>query len=148
MGWIAAFAAIAILTVFIFKESKKDAALKAEKAKEAAALEKIAAASIKTDPLEESRAFRVSGDYGKFYGSVNRAIWKGVSDKLQLPASELNKLNIASGLRARGWTDDEIIQLKNILNECELKLYTPAYNTLDVERLLGEAESVTHRLTV
>jgi hypothetical protein len=148
LGWIAAFAAIAILTVFIFKESKKDAALKAEKAKEAAALEKIAAASIKTDPLEESRAFRVSGDYGKFYGSVNRAIWKGVSDKLQLPASELNKLNIASGLRARGWTDDEIIQLKNILNECELKLYTPAYNTLDVERLLGEAESVTHRLTV
>jgi hypothetical protein len=146
--WVAAFAGILVMTLFIFRESKKDAAVKAEKAREVAALEKMTAAVAKTDPLEESRVFRLSGDYGKFYGSVNRAIWKTVSDKLQLPASELNKLNISTGLRARGWTDDEIIQLKNILNECEMKLYTPAYNTLDVERLLGEAESVTHRLTV
>ncbi len=146
--WSAAFLAILIVTMFIFKESRKDAALKEEKAREMAALEKIAAVEVKEDPLEEARAFRLSGDFGKFYGSVNRAIWKGVSEILNLPASELNKLNMASGLRTRGWTEDEIIQLKNILNECEMKLYTPAYSAVDVERVLGEAESITSRLNV
>jgi hypothetical protein len=29
-----------------------------------------------------------------------------------LPASELNKLNIATGLRSIGWSDEDIIQLK------------------------------------
>ena len=82
-----------------------------------------------------------AGDFGKFYASVNRAIWKSVSDKLQLPASELNKLNIASGLRSNGWSDEEIIQLKNVLNECEMKLYTPEYSTSDMQRVLSAAEA-------
>jgi BatD DUF11 like domain len=144
--WSGAFLLILLATIFIFRLSKKDARLKAEKAKELAAFEKIKEAEIITDPLLEARALRASGDYGKFYGSVNRAVWKGVSDKLQLPASELNKLNIATGLRAKGWSDEEIIQLKNVLNECEMKLYTPAHSADDVERVLGEAESITSRL--
>ena len=65
-----------------------------------------------------------------------------MSDNLQLPASELNKLNIASGLRSRGWSDEDIIQLKNVLNECEMKLYTPEYNTSDMDRILSSAEKI------
>jgi len=144
--WAAAFLLLLLASVFIFRQSKKDALLKAEKAKEVAALEKMKSAEIKTDPLMEARGFRVSGDYGKFYGSVNRAIWKGVSDTLRLPASELNKLNIATGLRNKGWSDEEIIRLKNVLNECEMKLYTPEYDASDVERVLGSAEEITNRL--
>ena len=88
----------------------------------------------------------MAGDFSKFYGSVNRAIWKTVSDKLKLPASELNKLNIASGLRTHGWSDEEIIQLKNLLNECEMKLYTPEYSTSDMQRILFSAEEICFRL--
>jgi hypothetical protein len=146
--WSVAFLLILAAAIFIFKQSKKDALLKAEKARELAALEKIKTAEIKPDPLQEARDLRASGDYGKFYGSINRAVWKSVSDKLQLPASELNKLNISTGLRAKGWTDDEIIELKNVLNECEMKLYTPAYSSADVERVLAAAESITSRLNV
>jgi hypothetical protein len=87
-----------------------------------------------------------SGDYSKFYSSVNRAIWKAVSDKLKLPASELNKLNIASGLRVKGWSDEEIIQLKNVLNECEMKLYTPEFSTSDMQRVLVSAEEIIKKL--
>ncbi|MDP4212795.1 MAG: BatD family protein [Bacteroidota bacterium] len=98
------------------------------------------------DPLRESKEYAGSGDYGKFYASVNRAIWKAVSDKLKLPASELNKLNISAGLRSRGWDDEEIIQLKSLLNECEMKLYTPHYSSSDVVRTLEAAERVTAQL--
>ncbi len=102
----------------------------------------------KPDPLKESRDLLISGDYGRFYASVNRAIWKLVSDKLQLPGSQLNKFSISAVLKSKGWNEDEILQLKNLLNECEMKLYTPEYSISDVAKTLGEAEMVTGRLEV
>jgi hypothetical protein len=144
--WSAAFLLLAGATIFIVRESKKDTLIKLEKEKQAAALAAQKAAPKIVDPLQESRELMNAGDFGKFYASVNRAVWKAVSDKLQLPASELNKLNIASGLRSTGWQDEEIIQLKNVLNECEMKLYTPEYSTSDMQRILQSAEEITARL--
>jgi len=144
--WGSAFLLLAVATFFIIRESKKDALLRAEKAKQLAELEKAKNVPLVTDPLSESRQLMQAGDFSKFYASVNRAIWKSVSDKLQLPASELNKLNIATGLRSIGWSDEDIIQLKNVLNECEMKLYTPEYNTSDMQRILSAAEAITSRL--
>ena len=146
--WSVAFFLLVGATIFIYSQSKKDAALKAEKAKELAAFEKIKSTPELIDPLKESKEFMRAGNFGKFYGSVNRAIWKSVSDKLQLPASELNKLNIAGGLRNKGWNDEEIIKLKNVLNECEIKLYTPEYSTSDMQRLMATAQEITERLKV
>jgi hypothetical protein len=144
--WYVAFLLLAGTTVVLGRQIKKKAGKKAEKAKQIAALEKAKAAPIATDPLQDSRELMASGDYSKFYASVNREIWKAISDKLMLPASELNKLNIASGLRAKGWSDEEIIQLKNVLNECEMKLYTPEFSTSDMERVLVSAEEIGLRL--
>ena len=140
--WGSAFLLLAGATFFIIRESKKDALLKVEKAKRLAELEKAKNVPEVIDPLNESRQLMQAGDFSKFYASVNRAIWKSVSDKLKLPASELNKLNIATGLRSIGWSDEDIIQLKNVLNECEMKLYTPEYNTSDMQRVLSAAEKI------
>jgi hypothetical protein len=100
------------------------------------------------DPLEESKELMAAGEYGKFYTSLNRAIWKAISDTLRLPGSELNKFNISARLGALGWQAGEIARLKNLLNECEMKLYTPAYSTADVEKTMGEAEEVVKKLIV
>jgi hypothetical protein len=140
--WGSAFLLLALATFFIIRESKKDAQIKAEKARQLAELEKAKNVPQAIDPLNESRDLMQAGDFGKFYASVNRVIWKSVSDKLQLPASDLNKLNIATGLRSIGWSDDDIIELKNVLNECEMKLYTPEYNTSDMQRVLSAAEKI------
>jgi BatD DUF11 like domain len=144
--WSAVFLLFLGAAIFIYRQSKKDEALKQGKAIELAALEKFKQGLEMADTLKESREFMRIADFGKFYASINRAIWKSVSDKLRLPASELNKLNIASGLRNSGWSDEEIIQLKNILNECEMKLYTPDYNTSDMHRVFASAEMITSRL--
>jgi hypothetical protein len=141
-------AAVFLLLLYamsVFGRMKRKERKKSELAR-LAELEKLKATPVKTDPLQTSRELMAAGDFGKFYASVNRAIWKAVSDKLQLPTSELNKLNIASGLRNRGWSDEEIIQLKNVLNECELKLYTPEFNTTDMHRVFLSAEEITGRL--
>ena len=146
LWWAAAFLLIAGATIFVIKESKKEAIRKAEKERQLAEIKKTKAIPVVRDPLDESRRLISAGDYSKFYASLNRAIWKSVSDKIQLPASELNKLNIASGLREKGWSDEDIIQLKNVLNECEMKLYTPEYSTSDMHRILLSAENIIARL--
>jgi len=141
-------AAILLLSatwIFILVQKKKKEKRKMELAR-LAELKKIKTVPLKTDPLKESRDLMMAGDFGKFYASVNRALWKAISDKLQLPASELNKLNIASGLRGRGWSDEEIIQLKNVLNECEMKLYTPEFSTTDMQRVFASAQEITRKL--
>lgn len=136
---------LAAMGIFGYFQIRKRNRVKAEMTRRAE-LEKLKLVPVKVDPLLESRDLMMAGDFGKFYASVNRAIWRSVSDKLQLPSSELNKLNIASGLRNSGWTDEEIIQLKNVLNECEMKLYTPEFNTTDMQRVLVSAEQITERL--
>jgi hypothetical protein len=144
--WSAAFLLLAVTTIVVIRQLKKNAFEKGEIAKRIAELEKMKTPPVINDPLQESRVFMAMGDYAKFYASVNRAIWKAVSDKLKLPASELNKLNIAGGLRAVGWSDEEIIHLKNVMNECEMKLYTPEYSSIDVERVLRTTEEISLKL--
>ncbi len=102
--------------------------------------------SIAADPLQETRQLFESGNYKGFYREMNRAIWKALSKKLELPASELNKLNIVHQLRLRGWDTQHLLLLENMLNECEMNLYTPAYDTYNMQQLLRQAESMLDRL--
>jgi hypothetical protein len=83
-----------------------------------------------------------NNDYKGFYRELNRAVWKAVSEKLNLPASELNKHNIAKQLQARGWDVDTTRSLENLLNECEINLYTPAYDPYNMQQLLRQAETL------
>lgn len=98
------------------------------------------------DPLLEARQFLEEGDSNRFYREVNRAVWKAIQKKLGLPASELNKQNCVRLLQMRGWDETAIISLENILNECEMNLYTPAYDRYNMQQLLRQAEWMVDRL--
>jgi hypothetical protein len=102
--------------------------------------------SILADPLQEARQAFENSDYKSFYRDLNRAVWKAISKKLSLPASELNKNNIIRHLQARGWDAHTIVSLENILNECEMNLYTPAYDAYNMQQLLKQAESMLNKL--
>lgn len=99
------------------------------------------------NPLQEARQMLDAGDSKGFYGEVNRALWKAISNKLDLPGSELNKHNALLQLRLRGWDDTALLQLENLLGECEMNLYTPAYDRWNMQQLLGQAEWVLERLS-
>jgi hypothetical protein len=98
------------------------------------------------DPLIDARQYFENGDSKAFYREINRAIWKAVGRKLDLPASELNKSNAARQLRTRGWDETALLSLENILNECEMNLYTPAYDRFNMEQLLRQTERLLDRL--
>ena len=87
-----------------------------------------------------------NGDYKAFYREVNRALWKAIGRKIDLPTSELSKHNVIAQLELRGWDAPSILSLENVLNECEMNLYTPAYDTFNMRQLLRQAEWVLDRL--
>ena len=98
------------------------------------------------DPLKEARQYFENADSKNFHREVNRAIWKAMGRKLDLPASELNKPNSLHQLQLRGWDDTALMTLENLLNECEMNLYTPAYDRWNMQQLLRQAEWVMDRL--
>jgi hypothetical protein len=98
------------------------------------------------DPLLEARQSLEGGDSNRFYREVNRAVWKAVQKKLSLPASELSKQNSIRLLQLRGWDETAVISLENIFNECEMNLYTPAYDRFNMQQLLRQAEWMVDRL--
>jgi hypothetical protein len=77
-----------------------------------------------------------------FYRDVNRAVWKAISRKLDIPASELNKSNVIRLLEIKGWDRNMTLSLEGLLNECEMNLYTPAYDTYNMQQLLRQAEGM------
>ena len=65
--WSAAFILITGIVIFIRSLFKRSALLKAEKAKQDAALEKAKMAPEVIDPLKVSRDLMASGDFTNFY---------------------------------------------------------------------------------
>ncbi|MBS1596673.1 MAG: protein BatD [Bacteroidetes bacterium] len=98
------------------------------------------------DLFEEAKRLLDTGDYRGFYTEVNRTIWKAVSEEINIPASQLNKYNISLQLQSRGWSAETTSSLIDILNECEMKLYTPDYNTENMQALLQQAEELVLKL--
>jgi hypothetical protein len=98
------------------------------------------------DPLQDARQFLEGGDFKGFYREVNRAVWKAISKKLNVPASQLSKQASIQLLKLRGWDEPVLLSLENILNECEMNLYTPAYDRYNMQQLLRQSEWMLDRL--
>jgi len=63
--------------------------------------------------------------YDAFYEELLRAMQSYLSDKLQLPASQMSRDSISNALTERGAGDELQNKLNDILNDCEMARYTP-----------------------
>lgn len=61
----------------------------------------------------------------EFYDEVLKALWGYISDKFNIPLSQLNKDNVAEQLKTYGVNDTLIEQFINALNECEFARFAP-----------------------
>jgi len=77
---------------------------------------------------------------------VNRVTWNKISERTNIPATELNKYNIVLHLERMGMDEEMILQLKSVLNSCELALYTPVHETEDMIQVLAKTEFVLNGL--
>lgn len=80
--------------------------------------------------------------YDGFYEELLRAMNSYLSDKLQIPASQLNRDNVMHALEARGASDELTHNLTEILNDCEMARYTPQSSGMAAGRTYAEARTV------
>ncbi len=146
LEFIFAFIILFSIAVYLWRQNTRFRLAEREKAdgvrKTAERLATTVATEAVGDPLSNARQRFESGDYTGFYRELNRAVWKAITDQLDIPASDLNKYNIARRLEARGWDAQATRSLEHILNECEMNLYTPAYDMYNMQQLLRQAEDL------
>ena len=103
-------------------------------------------ASTNEELLEKARLALTEERSQDFYGEVNKAVWRKISETMKIPSTELNKFNVVSQLRGKGIHGEVLNQLEAVLHECEIALYTPVHSTSDMQHTLGKAEEVIKAL--
>ncbi|WP_280764940.1 BatD family protein [Parabacteroides sp. PFB2-10] len=73
-----------------------------------------------------------------FYEEVLRALWGYLSDKLNIPQSDLTKDNVANELSKYGVGDELISEFMAILNDCEFARYAPSQAPDAMDRIYGQ----------
>jgi hypothetical protein len=71
----------------------------------------------------------------KFYEEVLKALWGYLSDKLNIPVSELSRVNAVSALSSRGVDDERIENLNSILDTCEFARFAPSSSGYEAEKI-------------
>ncbi len=74
-----------------------------------------------------------------FYQEVSRALWGYMSDKLNLPLSELSKDNISEVLQQKDVEQEAINTFIEILDTCEFARYAPSSGSDEMEKLFSRA---------
>jgi hypothetical protein len=75
----------------------------------------------------QSASFCLKNDEtDQFYDEILKAIWGYLSDKLNIPVSDLTRSNAFAALQAEGIDEDQINSLSKILDTCEFARFAPA----------------------
>ena len=96
--------------------------------------------------LRAAKQWMRAGDKNKFYAEVLTALWGYLSDKIQIPVSELNKENISAELTNYGATDEVITAVIEVLNNCEFAQYAPELSGNDMESIYSAAADAMDKL--
>ena len=71
----------------------------------------------------------------KFYEEILKAIWGYLSDKLNIPVSELTRTNAISSFTEKGIDEERIKNLNSILDTCEFARFSPSASGAEAETI-------------
>lgn len=104
------------------------------------------AGKVATRRLKIAKKKMVEKDKSGFYDEVLKAIWGYLSDKLNMPQSELSKDNIAAELAACQVPESLIEECDKLLNECEFARYAPTLSRNSVEQIYEKVAALMNKL--
>ena len=96
--------------------------------------------------LKQAQEFMKANNANSFYAEILKALWGYLSDKLNIPVSELKKENIAVELQSFGADDTSISQLLTILDKCEFAQYAPELSGSNMNEIYDEASDIMNKL--
>ena len=81
-----------------------------------------------------------------FYDEVLKALWGYISDKLNIPVSQLSKDNIEEKLNEYGVTSELVTDFINTLNECEFARDAPGNQNEAMDKVYASALDVISKM--
>lgn len=114
----------------------------------AALLKNKKANKIAWKRLSTARQLLQNGNQKDFYEAISKAIWLYLSDKLSIPISELSKENIGNELTHKNIDNTTIDQIKTLINDCEIALYSPLGAGSQKQKTLDQATSLISGLEI
>lgn len=93
------------------------------------------AGKVAAKRLHEASECLKRNETDKFHEEILKALWGYLSDKLNIPVSELTRVNANAALAERGVNPEMIGKLTEILDYCEYARYAPSSETERAEEI-------------
>lgn len=92
--------------------------------------------------LAVAKNLMTSGAELKFYEEVSNALWHYVSDKIGIPFADLSKEKIRESLNEKPIAEAVVAKYMEILQMCELAMFSPESRTQDMQQVYDSAIEV------
>lgn len=138
LSYVGAMGLFLLLVAVFYRQAKANANIARRRGKKASK-----AASKR---LKNAAKLLKQGNAGAFYDEVTRALWGYVGDKLNLPATDLNRENAAEQLQQRGVEENLIQRFLSVLSDCEFARYAPGDPSATMDKLYNDATEVINEL--
>jgi hypothetical protein len=96
--------------------------------------------------LELAARYLKEGKDKAFYEETSRAVWGYLSNKLHVPFADLSKQLIQDKLTQRQVSEQYTVKLFDLLDDCEMALYTPMHNNDKMQGTYQQAVDVISHL--
>lgn len=140
--WLLYVAAMVILGA-IFYANRRNMRLRAD----VAGMKMSRAGKKARRILSQAKKAMDAGDTEKFYEAMLQAMWGFLSDRLNIPASQLTRENVRDNLSRFGADEALTDRTIAILDDCEMARYAPVQSKEQTGRLYAEAEQVIDGLS-
>ncbi len=84
------------------------------------------AGKVATKRLHSASMCLKNGQIDEFYEEILKALWGYLSDKLNIPVSDLTRTNTIASLIEKGIDNEKINNLSEILDSCEFARFAPS----------------------
>jgi len=89
--------------------------------------------------LKEAEKCLSENQSDKFYEEILKALWGYLSDKLNIPVSELNRSSAVNALTEKGIAEDDVNNLASVIDKCEYARFAPSSSAEEAGKIYDEA---------
>ena len=101
---------------------------------------------VATKRMKNAGKLLAEKNMSAFYDEVLKALWGYISDKLNIPVSQLSKDNIEEELLRYGLSEELIKEFIGTLNECEFARYAPGNQNEAMDKVYASAVDVINKM--
>ena len=132
---LAIFVLLFILLLFLWRYRQK-------RRSDVSALKNRKATKVARKRLKQAEGFLNDQDEKAFFTEISQALWGYISDKFNIPLSDLSMDSVKYALLSKSVREDIIDEFLATLNNCEYARFAPGDKGQNMEKIYNEAMEI------